>query len=132
LSAPCTRSGIIYGRDQQKAARIATIWSRICPRDTFLSANSFSFFSELLLANSGSTNFRRSKKIASFSPEFLVLTYKAGVAVAPGATTTCGRLRGASKKAFIAVNSAHNRGELQSELHGRVAASRLSSASVGS
>jgi hypothetical protein len=44
-----------------------TIWSRICPRDTFLSADSF--FRKLVFGEFGDE-----KKFASFSPEFPVLT----------------------------------------------------------
>jgi hypothetical protein len=81
-----------------------------------LSANSFSFFGELLLASCVSTNFRRAKKFASFSPEFLVLTTKAGVA---DASVGHDDLRSVAlsflkKKHLFAVNSAGNRGELQS------------------
>jgi hypothetical protein len=46
LTPACTRSGIIYGPDQQNSSRIATILSRICPPDTFtlaMSANTFFF-----------------------------------------------------------------------------------------
>jgi hypothetical protein len=31
---PCTRSGIIYGRDARNRFLIATIWSRMWERDT--------------------------------------------------------------------------------------------------
>jgi hypothetical protein len=120
LSAPCTRSGVIYGRDQQNSSRIATIWSRICPRDTFLSVDSLFqkncfrknwFFGEISFLG----EFGDEKKFASFSPEFLVLTRTSPAVSTHRSDMTTGRLlrrRFLKKEAFVGANSAGSRDEL--------------------